>query len=107
MSTSDLIDGVVESQKEFVGQRAAMAPARKAPLEIGSDSEIKDFYGEEEVVLEILLEQYYSQTGEAGIKYTKSYLSREGMEIPEEVEMPESESLTELIIEKVKGIIPI
>ena len=107
MSSSEIIDEIVRSQIEFVGEKSAFSAARKAPLEISPEGDVMDFYGEEDVVVEILLKQFYHQTGAAGIRYTRTYLERKDLNIPDEVQMPSENDFFGDLMDKIRDIIPV
>ncbi|MDY6777584.1 MAG: hypothetical protein SVU32_02890 [Candidatus Nanohaloarchaea archaeon] len=50
----DTIRGIVEEQKEFLGEDVAIKQARQAPLIIDADGNVEGFYGKGEDALEIL-----------------------------------------------------
>lgn len=49
-----MIQDLVDEQKEFLGEQVALKQARRAPLDISNDGEVKDFYGSGEDALETL-----------------------------------------------------
>lgn len=97
-----ILSEVLEAQKEFVGEKQALLVARKSSLEINRDGEIEDFYGSGEVATKVLLQVFYRHTGQAGLNFTRRYLHKRGLEIPEEVEMP---SRREGVLERMKEVI--
>jgi hypothetical protein len=100
-----LLSAILESQKEFVGEEQALSAARKSSLQLTSDGEIEDFYGQGPVAAKVLIQVFYRQTGQAGLNYAKRYLHSRGMEIPEEVETPSREKdLLEKMLEKARSL---
>ena len=85
----ELLSAILESQKEFVGDKQALAAARRSSLELSQDGHIEDFYGEGPVAAKVLLQVFFRQTGRAGLNYTRRYLHSRDMEIPQEVDLPE------------------
>ncbi len=49
-----IIRDIVEEQKEFLGEKAALKQARRAPLHIDKDGDVVDFYGNGQKALETL-----------------------------------------------------
>lgn len=85
----ELLSAILESQKEFIGDKQALAAARRSSLELSKDGHIQDFYGEGPVAAKVLLQVFFRQTGQAGLNYTRRYLHSRDMEIPKEVDPPE------------------
>lgn len=101
----DLLEAIVESQKEFVGEQQALSAARESTVQVGADGDIQDFYGEETVAVEILLQRFYERTGEPGLRYTRRYLRKQDMKMPEDVEMPErGPGIIQKVIKSIKNI---
>ncbi len=84
-----LLEAILESQKDFVGEKQALSAARESPLQIDRDGDVKDFYGTEKIAVEILLQRFYERTGGPGLRYTRRYLAQKDLELPEDVELPE------------------
>lgn len=104
--TQSLIEAIIQSQKDFVGEQEAISAARKAPIDIGPDGEVMGYYGKDEVVVQLLMKNYYNLTGQVGLNYIHSYLERQDMEIPEGVEEPASgDGLIKALKEKVEGLL--
>lgn len=53
-----IFETVLETQKQLLGKKVALKYARKTPLQINSEGDLTDFYGDGKSVLEILVEQY-------------------------------------------------
>ncbi len=104
----NLLEAIVKSQKEFVGEEQALSAARESTLQIGAEGEIQDFYGEETVAVEILLQRFYERTGEPGLRYTRRYLHKQDMKLPEDVEKPESgPGIIQKMVKSIKNIAPV
>lgn len=53
-----LVRDILQSQKDLVGEDVALKHARKAPLEIDANGDVKNFYGKGEDSLETLIQQF-------------------------------------------------
>lgn len=86
--SQEILEAILESQKDFIGKRQALSAARESPLEIDREGNIQDYYGEEEIAIEILLQRFYERTGDPGLRYSQKYLHKEDLKLPNAVELP-------------------
>lgn len=89
--SDEVMEAILNSQKEFVGDEQAIAAARKSPLRIDTEGNLTGYYGKKEIATELILKSFYSQTGMPGIRYTKKYLEKNDLQLPEGVETPHRE----------------
>jgi hypothetical protein len=60
-----ILDKIVKSMVDFIGSRIALTATRKAPVKIDLEGNVVDYWGEGEVVVDILLKQYEIIMGDA------------------------------------------
>lgn len=53
-----ILNAIIKKMKELLGEKIALTCARRAPLVINLKGKVIDYYGEGEVVVDILLKQY-------------------------------------------------
>lgn len=100
-----LLSTILDAQKEFVGKKQALSAARRSSLRLTQDGNIEGFYGSGPIATKVLLQVFYRQTGQAGLNYTKRYLRKRGMDIPEEVETPSSNNdILDKIMKKARSL---
>lgn len=58
-----LMQRIIEEMRGFLGAKAALKVARKAPLTIDADQNVQSYYGTGENALQILIEQYENYLG--------------------------------------------
>lgn len=59
----DALQAVIDSISNFMGKSIGVGTARKAPLQISPDGEVKAYYGTGRKALEILMDSYESYMG--------------------------------------------
>ncbi len=59
-----ILQTIVDRMNALLGQKISLTQARKAPIEIGSDGTVQEFYGDGRSAVRILFEQYTEYTGE-------------------------------------------
>lgn len=57
------IQAIIDSNKKSLGKKVALARARKAPITLSPEGEVKNYYGPGEEVITILSEQFESVWG--------------------------------------------
>ncbi len=70
----DLIERLVDDQKDFLGDEVALKQARKAPLRIDSQGNVEGFYGTGEAALETL--RSYTENQEFYLNAIKLIIDR-------------------------------
>ena len=85
----EIFNAIINSMKELLGSKVAIIYARKAPIVMTMEGKVTDFYGEGEVVLEILLSQYESLMGDVCHKpikrAIKEILKKTPVKVPERI----------------------
>lgn len=107
-----LIKAIVKNQERLEGKKVAIGRARSAPLQIDSEGEIKQYYGEGKNALDLLIQQYEEVWGQnvadKKIRNTvqKEFEPEDYSEVPERVRPEKREdSSSEGLIEKVRKIV--
>lgn len=59
------IQAIIDSNKKSLGKKVAFAKARKAPITLGPEGEVKNYYGEGDEVIKILAQQFEGVWGKA------------------------------------------
>lgn len=103
------IQTIVDDVSQFFGDQIALGYARKAPLEVSSNGEVRAYYGKGRKALEILVEQFENDIGrEAADKRIKNVLSDlsedERKLVPERIR-PDQETREEGLLDKVREAI--
>ncbi len=86
-----VIRGIMNKEEKMLGEKVALAKARKAPLEINPGGEINDIYGKGEQAVDILVQQLEDVAGkkviDSGIQnYIQSeYETEEYDKLPERI----------------------
>lgn len=65
-----VMEDIMEKENAMIGEKVALARARKAPLQISPSGEIEDYYGDGKQAVDILMQQLESVAGEKVIDST-------------------------------------
>lgn len=86
----EILQAILDSMVNFIGSRIALTAARKAPLNIDPEGKIVGYWGEGEVVVDILLKQYEAIMGGACYpiikKALKPIVEKVFVKLPERIE---------------------
>jgi len=107
-----VIRGIMDKEKKMLGEKVALAKARKAPLQINPGGEIDDLYGKGDQAVDILVQQLEDVAGkkviDSGIQnYIRSeYETDEYDKLPERIRpgySPESEKKSGGFLSSIKS----
>lgn len=80
---------ILEKENAMIGEKVAMARARKAPLQISPSGEIEDYYGDGKQAVDILMQQLEQVAGKKVIDSAVRNLIKSDYEPSDHDRLPE------------------